>query len=55
MATTVVLPQLSYPFEAEVSPYAREVDDHTLAWGNRHGIFDALGGDAERYRGSRVG
>jgi len=55
MATSVVLPLLSYPFEAAVSPYAEEVDERTFQWGSTYGIFDSLGGDAERYRGTRVG
>jgi len=48
------LPRLSYPFQAEVSPYAERVDQQTFRWGRDVGIFETPQ-DAERYRNTRVG
>jgi hypothetical protein len=47
------IPELIYPFAAQVSPFAADVDEECYRWGERQGIYYL--GNARDYRRTRVG
>jgi hypothetical protein len=53
MASSQLLPRLSYPFGSQVSPFAAEVDEACYLWGKRTGIYCL--GDPQEYRHTGVG